>query len=90
MARRAKAKGSKSKSKGCSNAGKYPNVSPGLFCGPSGGACAGTYPVNTPGRARSAISYSRFAPRPEGIKSCVKKIAAAHGWLRPDGTIKIK
>jgi len=54
---------------GGSNAGKYPNVT--TFCGPSGGAPAGTYPVNTKKRAISALAYARNAPNPAGIKACV-------------------
>jgi hypothetical protein len=53
---------------GGSNAGKYKK---GPFCGPSGGAPKGTYPVDTRKRAISAISYARHAPNPAGIKKCV-------------------
>jgi len=53
---------------GGSNAGKYKK---GPFCGPSGGAPKGTYPVNTRGRAIAAIAYARHAPNPSGIKACV-------------------
>jgi hypothetical protein len=57
------------KKPGGSNAGKYKTKGP--FCGPSGGAPKGTYPVNTRARAIAAISYSRHAPNPSGIKACV-------------------
>jgi len=57
------------KKPGGSNAGKYKGQGP--FCGPSGGAPQGTYPVNTRERAASAIAYARNAPNPEGIKKCV-------------------
>lgn len=57
------------KKPGGSNAGKYKTKGP--FCGPSGGAPKGTYPVNTKARAISAISYARHAPNPAGIKKCV-------------------
>ena len=53
---------------GGSNAGKYKK---GPFCGPSGGAPKGTYPVNTRKRAVAAIAYARHAPNPSGIKACV-------------------
>lgn len=53
---------------GGSNAGKYKT---GPFCGPSGGAPKGTYPVNTRKRAISALAYARNAPNPSGIKKCV-------------------
>ena len=56
------------KKPGGSNAGKYKK---GPFCGPSGGAPKGTYPVNTRKRAISAIAYARNAPNPTGIKKCV-------------------
>ncbi len=56
---------------GSSNAGDYPNVKKGDFCGPAGGAAAGTYPVNTRKRAKSALGLAHNAPKPEGIKNCV-------------------
>lgn len=54
--------------KGGSNEGKYKS---GPFCGPSGGAPKGTYPVNTRTRAIAAVAYARNAPNPSGIKACV-------------------
>lgn len=69
---------------GCSNQGKYKNVPKNLFCGPEGGACPGTYPVNTRGRAIAALSYARHAPNPEGIRACARRIAKAKGWLKDD------
>lgn len=56
------------KKAGGSNVGKYKK---GPFCGPSGGAPAGSYPVNTRARAIAAIAYARHAPNPSGIKKCV-------------------
>jgi hypothetical protein len=53
---------------GGSNAGKYKT---GPFCGPSGGAPKGTYPVNTKARAVAALAYARHAPNPSGIRACV-------------------
>ena len=53
---------------GMSNAGKYPNVAKGDFCGPEG-----TYPVNTLKRAKSALKLAHNAKNPEAIKSCVYK-----------------
>ncbi len=58
---------------GSSNAGKYPNVKKGNFCGPAGGAAPGTYPVNTEKRAKSALKLAHNAPNPEGIRKCVLK-----------------
>ena len=58
------------KKAGGSNAGKYKS---GPFCGPAGGAPAGTYPVNTMKRARAALAYARNAPNPSGVKACVHR-----------------
>lgn len=58
---------------GGSNVGKYKGVSKGKFCGPSGGAPSGSYPVDTAKRCRSALAYARNAPHPGGIKACVKR-----------------
>ena len=77
----------KSQARGSSNAGKYPTVK--TFCGPAGGAKAGTYPVNSPKRARAALAYARHAPNPKGIKKCVKEIAKKKGWTDAKGTIKM-
>ncbi len=55
---------------GGSNAGKY-SKKDGPFCGPSGGAPKGTYPVGTLKRGKSAIKLAHNAPNPMGIKSCV-------------------
>lgn len=61
------------KKPGGSNVGKYKNVKKGSFCGPSGGAPSGSFPVNSKKRARAALTYARNAPNPSGIKSCVYK-----------------
>lgn len=66
---------------GCSNQGKYPGVPAKKFCGPEGGSCPGTYPVNTKGRARAALAYARHAPNPEGIKRCARRVAKEEGWF---------
>ena len=68
---------------GCSNVGKYKNVPNNLFCGPAGGACSRTFPVNSRARAISAKSYARKAPNPEGIRRCVDRIAKQKGWIDP-------
>jgi len=52
-----------------------------LFCGTYGGARAGSYPVNTPGRAIAAMSYARYAPNPQGIRECARRVAASKGWV---------
>jgi len=46
-------------------------VKKGDFCGPAGGAPAGSYPVNTLSRAKSALKLAHNAPNPQGIKNCV-------------------
>ena len=74
-------KNRKSAAAGCSNRGKYKNVDPKFFCGPSGGACDGTYPVNTKARARAALAYARHAPNPQGIRNCVRRISRQQGWV---------
>ena len=68
------------KEKGCTNQGKYKGVPQNLFCGPEGGSCPQTYPVNTKRRARAALAYARYAPDPEGIKRCVRRIENERGW----------
>ena len=81
---------SNSKQGGCSNQAKYRNLPASDFCGPSGGACPGTFPVNTPGRARAGLSYRRHAPNPAGIEECVIRIAKRKGWYdAKTGTIKV-
>lgn len=59
------------KKPGGSNVGKYKNVKE--FAGPSGGAPAGSYPINTPKRAKSALKLAHNAPNPAGIKAKVYK-----------------
>ena len=54
---------------GGSNVGEYKGVK--SFCGPSGGAPKGSYPVNTKKRAIAALAYAHNAPDPDGIKECV-------------------
>ena len=60
---------------GSSNIGEYKKVSKGDFCGPSGGAAPGTYPVNSKKRRSAALSYAHNAPNPAGIRACVKRKA---------------
>lgn len=82
-----------SKSGGCSNQRKYigKGIPASSFCGPEGGACSGTFPVNTPGRARAALAYARHAPNPEGIRRCTHRIARAKGWEDPlTGKIRVR
>jgi len=54
---------------GGTNVGKYRTKGP--FCGPSGGAPPGSFPVNTRKRAIAALAYARNAPNPAGIRKCV-------------------
>lgn len=59
------------KKPGGSNVGKYKGVK--AFAGPSGGAPAGSFPINTLKRAKSALKLAHNAPRPAGIKRAVYK-----------------
>lgn len=56
---------------GGSNVGKYKEVK--SFAGPSGGAPAGSYPINTKKRAKAALAYAHNAPKPSGIRAAVHK-----------------
>lgn len=56
---------------GGSNVGKYKCVK--SFAGPSGGAPSGSFPINTPKRAKAALAYAHNAPNPAGIKKAVHK-----------------
>ena len=58
---------------------RYLNVNT-QFCGPAGGAKASAFPVTTEKECRAALSYARYAPDPQGIRSCALKKAAKHGW----------
>lgn len=73
----AKAKSKPQEKAGGSNVGKYKGVK--SFCGPSGGAPKGSYPVNTCGRVAAAKSYAHNAPNPAGIKSCAERAAKRLG-----------
>lgn len=42
----------------------------GPFCGPAGGAAAGTFPVKDFEHIRNALSRARNAPNPEGVRTC--------------------
>lgn len=65
-------KESEMKQKPCgSNVGKYKSVK--AFAGPSGGAPKGSYPINTPKRAKAALAYAHNAPNPSGIRKAVHK-----------------
>lgn len=58
---------------GGSNVGEYKKVSRKDFAGPSGGSPAGSFPINTLARAKSALKLAHNAPRPSGIKAAVLK-----------------
>lgn len=55
---------------GGSNVGKY-SKSEGPFAGPSGGAPAGSYPIGSKARGKSALKLAHNAPNPAGIKKAV-------------------
>jgi len=54
-----------------SNVGKYPRTI--TFAGPSGGAPAGSFPINTKKRGESALKLAHNAPHPAGIKAAVTR-----------------
>lgn len=58
---------------GGSNVGKYKDVAKKSFAGPSGGAPAGSFPINTKKRAQAALAYAHNAPNPAGIKAAVHR-----------------
>lgn len=64
---------------GSSNVGRYKNVKPSEFAGPSGGASKFSFPINTLSRARNALARAHFAPNPAGIK---KKVYAKYPELK--------
>jgi len=68
--------GNLSPKKGQGNAGKYSEAE-GPFCGPNM-----TYPVNTKGRYRAAMSYARFSDQPEKIRACARAVAERRGWTK--------
>lgn len=61
------------KKPGGSNVGKYKNVSKKDFAGPSGGAPAGSFPIDSKARGESALKLAHNAPNPKGIKKAVCK-----------------
>ena len=81
------------KKPGGSNVGKYKGVK--SFCGPAGGAPAGSFPANTISRGRSALKLAHNAPNPGGIKACIlrkfpslrkkKEGGSVHGTFEPNG-----
>lgn len=73
---------------GGSNVGKSRKTSgpnEGPFVGPSGGSPKGSFPVTNEKQAKAALSYSRNAPNPSGIKNAVYKIAHSKGWFANGG-----
>jgi hypothetical protein len=68
---------------GGSNVGKERETSgahEGPFCGPAGGAPAGSYPITNKKQVGAAKSYAHNAPNPSGIKACAERIAKKRGW----------
>ena len=65
------------KKPGGSNVGKTRSssgASEGPFCGPAGGAPAGSYPVTSGKQGKSAKKLAHNAPNPAGIKKCVDRV----------------
>jgi len=61
------------KKAGGSNIGRYSKVSAKNMAGKAGKAPAGSYPINTLKRAKSALKLAHNAPNPAGIKRAVLK-----------------
>lgn len=61
------------KKPGGSNVGRYKNVSKKDFAGPKGGSPQGSFPISTEKKAKAALVYSRYAPKPSAIKKAVYK-----------------
>jgi hypothetical protein len=80
------------KKPGGSNAGKYKGVH--SFAGPSGGAPAGSYPINSLHRAKSALKLAHHAPNPAGIKAAVYRkypqLKHAEGGLIGDPKLNVQ
>ena len=82
MAKVTKAVREARKEPGGSNVGKKRKTSgakEGPFCGPSGGAPAGSYPITNCKQVAAAKSYARHAPNPSGIKACASRIGKRLG-----------
>ena len=79
------------KKPGGSNVGKYKNISPSEFAGPSGGAPKGSFPINTMKHAKAALAYAHNAPKPSGIRAAVhKKFPDMGGKKMQKNTMKSK
>lgn len=59
----------------------------GPFCGPSGGAPPGTFPVTNAKQAAAARRYASYAPKPSGIRACVD-VVEEHEFKTPRTSIK--
>lgn len=66
--------------RGCSNARRY-SSDDAPFCGPAGGACDNTFPVNTRARTSQALQRARNAPNPAGVRTCARIQQIRQGWL---------
>lgn len=74
------------KKPGGSDVGKQRKTSgpkEGPFCGPSGGAPKGSYPVTNAKQAHAAKAYAHNAPNPDGIKKCVDRIMGESKYIFP-------
>ena len=56
--------------RGSAHPGSASSGREGPFCGPAGGAAAGTFPVKDFEHIRNALSRARNAPNPEGVRTC--------------------
>lgn len=61
------------KKPGGSNVGRYKNVPKKDFAGPKGDSPQGSFPISTEKKAKAALAYSGYAPKPQAIKKAVYK-----------------
>ena len=59
----------------------------GPFCGPSGGAPPGTFPVTNAKQAAAARRYASYAPKPSGVRACVD-LVEEHEFRTPRTSVK--
>ena len=59
---------------------RYKGLKKSDFCGPAGGDQPQTFPVSNQEECRAALTYARYAPKPEGIRKCALAKAKKNGW----------
>jgi len=59
---------------------RYKGLKKSDFCGPAGGDVPRSFPVSNQEECRAALTYARYAPKPEGIRKCALAKAKNNGW----------